>query len=105
MRGQITVKIWCLGKNEKKILLISDKDEKEYLISGDLVSEIKHLLKKEKIAFSDIKEFIPLESESFTGYREAITVSNVFNTFAKGSVAENLYSAKYHKDPNINIGV
>lgn len=105
MLRNVTVKIWCQGKNEKKVILTSKGFAKEYLINGDLISELKKIIKKENLSVSDITKFIPIQSDSFTGYREAVTVSNVFNAFAKNINVKDLYTAKYHKKPNINIGV
>lgn len=93
-----------LSKKRKKLIFESNLVSKSYYTSSEsIVDYIKTILKKEKINLEDIDEFVPVETESFTGFREALVVCNTLNFFLKSKKINQLVYSGYHKEPNITL--
>lgn len=100
----MNIKILSKSKSDKSII-VEKENTKEEILVNDILIGIMDYLKKHNLSLNDIKSITALPSESFTGYREAVTISNMFNYFLLKKDLKSLQYPKYHKKPNINISV
>lgn len=85
---------------DKKYIKI---DNEEIKVTGDLHEFIKKTLEEKKLNLTDFEDFVAEPSESFTGYREVVTIVNTLKYLVKKIPIKDLEYPKYHKEPNINI--
>lgn len=101
VKKQITLKIKSSGRNEKEVILEKNGFVLKKQFSGDALTYIQKFLKEQGLKITDLEKIIPVKSDSFTGYREAVVIANVFNGMYKNSHLKDLDIAQYHKEPNI----
>lgn len=92
-----------INTTERNKIIISLLDNTtlidEYIGGGDLVSNIRSLLDKNKVKLEDINEVVPnVGPGSFTGIKKGITVANILNWSLENNKS---YKPNYGGEPNI----
>lgn len=97
----MTITILSESKDKKFIKI----DNETIKVTGDIFEFIKKTLKVRNLKLTDFNNFIADNSESFTGLREAVVITNTLNYLINNQKIEDLNYPKYHKEPNININL
>src|SRR5690554_5027508 len=90
------------GRDEKHFIVEVNGKSNEVKVEIDLLSELKEYLKVNNLELKDFSDFIPIPTESFTGYREAVTICNALKHFVLNIPVKNLTYPNYHQEPNIS---
>ena len=91
------------GRDDKSFFIEKNGKKEEVKVKGDLLQELKEYLRKRGLNLSDFTDFVAVPTESFTGYREAIVITNTLKHYVLGVPIEKLPMPKYSKEPNINL--
>lgn len=102
MQGLILY-IKSAGKDKKWFFVEKNGVKEKIRIKKDLLQELKEYLNKNNLNLKDFKDFVPIPTNSFTGYREAVVITNTLKHYVLGVPIQNLEYPKYIKEPNINI--
>lgn len=104
---QYTILIDSTDRYKKSVSLMSRENGEELVIqksSGDIdiVSEIKKILKENRVSLEEISEFRSNPGPgSFTGIKVGLTISNTLNWALGIREVDDLQSPEYGKEPNI----
>lgn len=109
MSKRLTLILKSKGRNDKEIRIISNyKEENEsvlvtHIVKNDILGELKDILEAKDMSLSDFVDFVALKTDSFTGYRESVTICNILKHYVLNTAIKGLTFPKYHKEPNITL--
>jgi hypothetical protein len=99
------VKLYIQSNSKQdKFFTIEKNNKKEvFKAKADLLEDIKETLQDKNLQITDFNDFVAVPTESFTGYRQAVNITNTLKYFVAKKPISSLTFPKYHKEPNINI--
>jgi len=106
-RLQYTILIDSTERYKKSVSLIKQENGEDLVIQKslgdiDIVSEIKKILKDNKVSIEEVLEFRSNPGPgSFTGIKIGLTISNTLNWALGKKEINDLQSPEYGKEPNI----
>ena len=108
-RLQYTILIDTTDRYKKSVSLVKCNGKEDSVVQEsagdiDIVSEIKKILKDNKVSIKEVLEFRSNPGPgSFTGIKIGLTISNTLNWALGRRKINNLQKPEYGKEPNIQL--
>jgi hypothetical protein len=91
------------SRYDKSIIIESKKVKEVFKVESDILQELQQVLSFKKLKLQDFDDFVAIPSESFTGYRQAVNITNTLKHYVSKIPLKSLLFPKYHKEPNVRL--